>query len=280
MILEPLDIPDELLEAQEQGHLVVFAGVGVSRGTPSDLPDFKGLAAHVARGTLFENQLLNYEKNLDRFFGEMARGDVDIQHLARERIGNPASKPADLQRWILDLFPEPRDIRIVTTNFDPHFTSVLAERNLKCDQYFAPALPLGRNFRGIVYLHGSLLRADDPLVLSDEEFGRAYMIEGWAREFLRGMFDTYTTLFIGYSHSDPPVEYLARGMSTMRVAPRYALVCNGDEGWWNSLRVGTVLYRLEHGKLIRHSPRQSSGFSNGCSKTHKRISSQATTCRK
>ena len=247
MILEPLDIPDELLEAQEQGRLVVFAGAGVSRGAPSDLPDFKGLAASVAKGTQFENELSNYEQNLDRYFGEMARGGVDIQHLVRERIGNPASKPADLHRWILDLFPETKDIRIVTTNFDTHFTSVLTERKLKCDQYFAPALPLGRSFRGIVYLHGSLMREDDPLILSDEDFGCAYMTDGWARDFLRGMFDTYTTLFIGYSHTDPPVEYLARGMSAMRVAPRYALVSKGKEGWWNSLRVKPITFEKPGG---------------------------------
>src|ERR1022692_4053448 len=125
MILDPLDIPDELLEAQEQGRLVVFAGAGVSRGAPSDLPDFKGLAAHVAKGTRLEKELSKHEHRLDRFFGELSRDDVDIQHLVRERIGNPASQPTDLHRWILDLFPEPKEIRIVTTNFDRHFTNAL-----------------------------------------------------------------------------------------------------------------------------------------------------------
>src|SRR5664280_2967363 len=96
---------------------VVFAGAGVSRGAPSDLPDFAGLAVSVAKGTQFEKPLSSQEhQRLDRYFGEMARGGVDIQHLARERIGNPASYPADLHRWILDLFPETKDIRIVTTN--------------------------------------------------------------------------------------------------------------------------------------------------------------------
>ncbi len=61
MILDPLDIPDELLEAQEQGRLVVFAGAGVSRGSPSDLPDFKELAIHVAKGTQFEKKLTDEE---------------------------------------------------------------------------------------------------------------------------------------------------------------------------------------------------------------------------
>ena len=241
MILDPLDIPEELLEAQEKGGLVVFAGAGVSRGAPSDLPDFKGLAAWVARGTQFERELSPQEQQrLDRYFGEMARADVQIERLVRQRIGDPASCPTDLHRWIIDLFPQPKDIRVVTTNFDTHFSSILTERKLQCDQYFAPALPLGRKFRGIVYLHGSLLREDDPLVLSDEDFGRAYMSEAWARDFLRGMFDCYTTLFVGYSHTDPPVEYLARGMSAMHVAPRYALASKDEEPWWNSLKVKTI----------------------------------------
>ena len=150
MIFDPLDIPDELLEAQEQGRLVVFAGAGVSRGTPSDLPDFTGLAFDVAKDTPLENELSKHEPRLDRYFGELARGDVDIQHLVRKRIGLPTSQPSDLHRWILDLFLDPKNIRIVTTNFDPHFTKVLTERDLRVDQYFAPALPLGRKFRGIV----------------------------------------------------------------------------------------------------------------------------------
>ncbi len=247
MILDQLDIPDELLEAQEQGKLVVFAGAGVSRGAPSDLPDFNGLAVEVAQGTRFENEFSNHIHRLDRYFGEMVRGGVAVEREVRKRIGDPASLPTDLHRWILDLFQEQRNIRIVTTNFDTHFTRLLKERKIDCDQYFAPALPLGRNFRGIVYLHGSLLRKDDPLVLSDEDFGRAYMTDGWARDFLREMFDTYTTLFIGYSHTDTPVEYLARGMSSIRVGPRYALVSRGDKNRWDSLNVIPITFEKPGG---------------------------------
>lgn len=247
MILDPLEIPDDLLEAQEQGLLVVFVGAGVSQGSPSDLPDFKGLACEVAKGTPFEKEASKYDQRLDRYFGEMARGEVQIQQLVRQRIGNPASLPTDLHRWILDLFFQPKDIRIVTTNFDPHFTKILAERAVSCDQYFAPALPLGHRFRGLVYLHGSILRTDDPLILSDEDFGCAYMTEGWARDFLRGMFDTYTTLFVGYSHTDPPVVYLARGMSAIGVAPRFALTSIGEQEWWHSLKVRPITFEKPAG---------------------------------
>jgi hypothetical protein len=86
------------------------------------------------------------------------------------------------------------------------------------------------------------LREDDRLILSDEDFGRAYMTEGWARDFLRGMFDNYITLFIGYSHTDPPIEYLARGLSAIRVEERFALTSDEDEGWWNSFRVKPIIF--------------------------------------
>jgi NAD-dependent SIR2 family protein deacetylase len=148
MIFDPLDIPDELLEAQEQGRLLVFAGAGVSRGTPSDLPDFTGLAFDVAKDTPLEKELSKQEHRLDRYLGELERGEVDIQHLVRKCIGLPTSQPSDLHRWIIDLFLDPKNIRIVTTNFDPHFTNVLTERKLKVDQYFAPALPLGPRISG------------------------------------------------------------------------------------------------------------------------------------
>jgi hypothetical protein len=67
-------------------------------------------------------------------------------------------------------------------------------------------------------------------VLTDEDFGRAYLTEGWAREFLQRLFAEFTTLFVGYSHNDLPVEYLARGMSGKPIAPRFALTATGEAG--------------------------------------------------
>lgn len=48
------------------------------------------------------------------------------------------------------------------------------------------------------------------MVLTDADFGRAYLTEGWARRFLVEVFRQYTVLFVGYSHSDVVMNYLAR----------------------------------------------------------------------
>ncbi|MGH8603970.1 MAG: hypothetical protein ACREXR_14740 [Gammaproteobacteria bacterium] len=51
MRIEGVDIPEALLAAQRSGCMVVFAGAGVSRGAPSNYPDFPGLAERIAEGT-------------------------------------------------------------------------------------------------------------------------------------------------------------------------------------------------------------------------------------
>ena len=41
------------------------------------------------------------------------------------------------------------------------------------------------------------------MVLTDKDFGRAYLTEGWARRFIQDLFLKFTVLFVGYSHNDP-----------------------------------------------------------------------------
>ena len=48
MFCDPLNIPDELFAAQEEGELVVFAGAGISMDFPSNLPSSPGLVKHIA----------------------------------------------------------------------------------------------------------------------------------------------------------------------------------------------------------------------------------------
>ena len=75
----------------------------------------------------------------------------------------------------------------------------------------APALPLGNEFRGIVHVHGSVV-CPERMVLTDADFGRAYIVEGWAQRFLVELFGCFTVLFVGYSHNDTIMNYLARAL--------------------------------------------------------------------
>jgi len=247
MFFDPIEIPNKLLDAQQQGKLVVFAGAGVSMGKPSDLPDFKALACQIAGSHPLSADIGKYKARLDRFLGELSRKRVDVQTLCREIIDNPASSPTEFHGALLDLFTKPEHIRIVTTNFDNHFRRLSQDRGYQLDFYHAPALPRGDRFSGVVHLHGSIEKLE-PLVLTDEDFGRAYLTEGWAREFLQRMFAEFTTLFVGYSHSDIPVDYLARGMSGKAMAPRFALTPAGETDQWDSLGVRVIPFNKSRGR--------------------------------
>jgi hypothetical protein len=64
------------------------------------------------------------------------------------------------------------------------------------------------------------------MVLTDADFGRAYLTEGWARRFLVDLFRSFTVLFIGYSHDDVVMHYLSRALPIGESVRRYALIAN------------------------------------------------------
>ena len=100
--------------------------------------------------------------------------DIAARKLCRNRCGQ-IPKPTDLHRNLLRLYPTPDKVRIVTTNFNLLFDDAAQEVfSEKPELFKAPAFPLGRTFNGIVHVHGALDRPDG-MVLTDEEFGRAYL---------------------------------------------------------------------------------------------------------
>lgn len=241
-ITEKVRLPRQLLKAQEEGNLVIFAGAGVSQGSPSNLPSFPGLVDEVTPPGREKKR----EETEDQFLGRLAADDVKVHRLVADYIANAESEPTELHRDLLRLFGGPDEIRLVTTNFDPHFVDVVG--NLFEDEvpiYAGPALPQGTDFRGIVHLHGMVGRgrATD-LVITDRDFGRAYVTEGWAARFLADVFENYTVLFVGYSHQDQVVRYLARGIVPRET--RYALQSEDeDPSFWRRHGVELVSYPRE-----------------------------------
>ena len=136
-------------------------------------------------------------------------------------------------------------MRLVTTNFDRLFEHVVKEIfDDALEVFHAPALPLGHQFSGVIHVHGCICHHDQ-MVLTDRDFGRAYLNEGWARRFLLGLFDTFTILFVGYSHSDTVMNYLVRALPPQREGlQRYALVSKSiaDHRRWKHLKIETIPY--------------------------------------
>lgn len=246
MIIKGVEFPEQLILDQRAGRLVLFAGAGVSLDPPSSLPNFIDLTEEVV-----SRKLKKYEKaQLDQVLGASKQAGVNVHRVTKLIIDREGSRPTVLHKSLLSLFPETASVRVVTTNFDRHFST--AARELSADppeEFYAPALPLGHDFRGIVYLHGSLDRDEQRLVLTDSDFGRAYLTEGWATRFLWSLFREYTVLFVGYSHNDPVMHYLSKGLPSETIGKRYALVPESDAARWNSLYIVPIsypVYRKKH----------------------------------
>lgn len=246
MRIDGVDFPEPLLEAQRNGKLAVFAGAGVSIPPPSNYPNFEELGDAVASGTLRRDK----GEQIDRFLGRLYDKGVKVHERVKEILSSPGSRPNELHTDLLQLFKSSETVRLVTTNFDLHFTTAASSVfGINTEIFQAPALPLGSSFTGIVYLHGGVDKPAERLILTDRDFGRAYITDGWARVFLQGLYSTCAVLFVGYSHSDVVMNYLTRGLPPQSNAPqRFALSEAGNEEHWRSLGITPIPYQLGVGE--------------------------------
>lgn len=239
-LLLPGDVklPGEMQEALASEQLVLFVGAGASYAPPSRLPNFRELTRSI-HDRFKPAEILDTERRDDQILGHLKSQGHDVHEAARVIIGDPASEPNLLHEALVRVWPDNHALRIVTTNYDTHIDKCAKATRSNTNVWSAPALPLGRSFKGIVHLHGSIGGPDEGFVLTDDDFGRAYITEGWARRFLIGMFQTYHVLFIGYSHNDVVMQYLARGLPPGS-RQRYALVKHGEREHWEHFDIEAI----------------------------------------
>lgn len=246
-------IPNELLTARDEGRVAFFCGAGVSLAR-ARLPDFyrltstildelgadeKGQARRLMRtaealrrGDILPNS--GVQISADQVFAfleqEFTIDDVrtEVAKALRPRNGVDLSA----HRTLIDLSRgSDGSVRLVTTNFDRLFEAAAPDLPV----WAPPSLPdLRRSeaFEGIVHLHGSTNAdytgiAGDAFVVSSADFGRAYLMDGWAANFMRHLLQRYQLVFVGYSADDPPIRYLleALGRTATSTAGLYAFDC-------------------------------------------------------
>ena len=241
MKIAGIDFPIDLLNALRDGELVVFAGAGVSMGEPACLPNFKHLAQTIAREGIQE---LQDGEEIDHFLGRLQHDRVKVHERAAEILSRDGLEPTELHRNLLRLYPDTGPVHVVTTNFDLLFEQATEEVFGSVPEVFrAPALPLGRQFNGIVHLHGAVSTPSE-MVITDEDFGRAYMTEGWAARFLVELFSNFTILFVGYSYDDTIMSYLTRALPPRATDHHFALTqeTNFDAQRWHLLEIEPITY--------------------------------------
>ncbi|MDD1781370.1 SIR2 family protein [Enterovibrio sp. ZSDZ35] len=230
-------IPDELLIARDEGRVVFFCGAGVSLAK-AGLADFVGLTkailsdlrvpdsneASIAMREMYELGKRSPECagliTADRVFGLLER-EFDTRDI--ESAVAKALKPADnvdlsAHQTIIDLATTPDNrVHLVTTNFDTLFTQAKPDLDIIVPPRLPdPARPASLD--GVIHLHGAVdshyeKASGDGFILSSGSFGRAYLAEAWATNFIKEVLQRYVVVFLGYQADDPPVHYLLEAMS-------------------------------------------------------------------
>ena len=230
-------IPDELLNARDEGRVVFFCGAGVSL-SKAGLPSFFQLAEAVLNdlgvpetapvAKLLKEALESEGRvgvtgliSADRMFGllerDFSRADIE-NSVAKQLVPNDQNADyLSAHQTLIKLATTQQRTRLITTNFDRLFED--ADENLSTEVYpQLPSLEQCEELNGIVYLHGYVDKAyakaeSNGLILSSSDFGKAYLSDGWATKFIKEVVERYTVVFLGYSADDPPISYLLEALN-------------------------------------------------------------------
>jgi hypothetical protein len=250
-ITDDVNIPDEVIDALSAGKLVFFTGAGISMDEPSHLPTFRQLSKQ-----LFELAGIAYptdDVDPETLLGSLPV-DFDVQKQTRSLFATSKSKPNRTHKILTRLafsVADHNQPRIITTNYDELLEQAASDAHSAFPHcYVGPALPSGESFRGIVHLHGTVSDTDTPLVLTDRDFAKAYLTKAWATRFLLEMFQQYVVVFVGYSHDDLMMRYLAMGLpsNTRRYVFTDAENASHKAEVWQNLGIKTIPYPLHNGE--------------------------------
>lgn len=267
------DIPERLLQAHEDGHVVFFCGAGISY--PARLPGFSGLvdklytalAAAPNAVQLAAIKAGQFDTAIGLLEADIVGGREKVRKALADILRPDLSAPnATATHEALLTLGKCRNgqTRLITTNFDRLFEEVIAAKSLLIERFQAPLLPVPKNrWDGLVYLHGMLSATQtaselDRLVVSSGDFGLAYLTERWAARFVSELFRNYTMCFVGYSINDPVLRYMMDALAADRLLgespPEMFAFGSYSKGKdeeraneWRAKNVTPILYR-EHNR--------------------------------
>jgi hypothetical protein len=272
------DIPERLLQAHEDGRVVLFCGAGIS--FPAGLPGFRGLVDRLyarlgATPSPAEKAAIKHGQ-FDTAIGLLEQvypgGRAAVRPHIAEILTPDLSKPqAIMTHEALLILARSREgrYRVVTTNFDRLFAEVIERRALSLQTFDAPLLPVPKNrLDGLVYLHGVLTATPTPsdldrLVVSSGDFGLAYLTERWAARFVTDLFRNYVVCFVGYSINDPVLRYMMDALAADRLLGEspsemfaFGSYSKGEkdqsENEWKAKNVTPILYREHNAHAYLH----------------------------
>ncbi len=200
----------EYSRALDDGNAALFAGAGLSAG--ADLADWRGLLREIAEGLGLdvheESDLLALAQYEHNNAGTRHRLNTAIIDEFKQRGSLTAN-----HKWIAQL-----PIEVVwTTNYDTLLEQAFANVDKRVDVKFAPKQLTVRlrNADVTVYkMHGDVSDPDNA-VLTKEDYDLYDVRRTAFTEMLRTDLTRYCFLFLGFSFTDPNIEYILSRLRQM-----------------------------------------------------------------
>ncbi len=261
------EIPIEVLQAQEDGNLILFCGAGVSK--PAGLPNFAELVDQIYKelhdkpAPDEDRALSNHEYDRVLHLLELRYQDQGLVRSALRNILDLSdAKMLATHRWLLKLAKaKSGDTRIITTNFDRGFALTKSD-DIEIDAAPKLSIPKKEKWNSIVHLHGLLgedSARDNELVLTSADFGAAYLMDRWASRFVSELFRNFAILFIGYGVNDPVIRYMMDAYSAeKKYYPKnlgvYVLTENkkNTADLWKSMGIQPIFYASSPSHMHLH----------------------------
>lgn len=244
-------IPDSVFKAALSGNLVIFAGAGVSAPPPVNLPLFNSLVNRIKlavdpgnflreRKHKLDKETAIYTETPEQYLSYLEHEGKNVKE-ACSLLVDPHGQFTDLHTNILRVLDASCHVRLITTNFDNCFENSMGALECEAKVFISPALPLGKNVNGVVHLHG-IFNDLETMVLTAEDYGEAYVSNGWVSRFLVDLFKNYTVLFVGYSCGDSLVDYLTRSISSEISGRSFVLCRDSDLDDWRMRGVEPITF--------------------------------------
>ena len=234
------EVPEQLINAATRGKLALFVGAGISANAtnragqhPPKWPELLLKLAELTTestqndiGELVQSMQLLKAAELLRFEINKAAKQRELINRIKLLTNGPTSDPFSPSNWhtlIDDLNPQ----IIITTNYDKLLEGQSPD-TYTIDTYKSTGLDsVIRNGETVILkIHGDISRAheaDNDIVLSISDYAHARREGQLAFQLLRAIFLTHTTLFIGYSMTDPDLQVVLEDLFSGRTlhSPHY-----------------------------------------------------------
>jgi hypothetical protein len=129
-------------------------------------------------------------------------------------------QPAPIHRAIVRLSDRGGASAIITTNFDLLLEEASKKIGSSLETYSLNSLPRPtrrQDFGGVFHIHGALeadTRRISDLILTDQDFGDAYLRQRIVPDFIYDLARLYHLVLVGYSANDPPMRYLLNAVAS------------------------------------------------------------------